>query len=858
MKAFKDKNGMQAGGLLLLSFLFVCHLFALEDITLKTDRGAFHGDDARPLGVGVPLKEGMVKDVSQVGIVGKSGALPVHCEARTRWADGSVQWLWADFAGAVEDEYRLTVGAKAEVPAGMSVTESKDEIIVANKAMRLTWSRQHAMPCLVELAVDGRSQTIASGDGDGVYVIEQTGARCVLGGEKAELMFDIETRNALRTVIRVEGWFVRGDGERVARGVVRFDCRLGQPWMKVEHTLVLTRDNDEVWFKEVALRFPVQTRSQASALFGIAGEKARAVPCAAKSEAYVFQAQHPIYHRRESECVVGLDAQTLANSREAEGWADVGDGGAGVMVAVRDFAPQFPKELTADAGGITAKLWTSRDGRVLDYNTATLVKDWWGEWAQQVSKMPPKDVGLTEPMTVEKIAASNPSCVGVARTHELFVGWYAGAQDEARSRTWHARFQNPPVVYPDPKWTCHVDERVFWPMAAKGEFGPQHAELEDFITRWFDEFMVRQELFPMSGWYDWMKLPLLRWWKDESQGNRVYAQWYRSAIDGLYEANKFITIGWARSGDRRLLDAARRFNRWQTDNKVVHWGGGRDKRVRGYLNASPSQFPPSWRPGSGKLFTGYDTELVTGPALEYLLCDSRQHKDSIALMKAAALEHFSTDPKVLTDSPDMSLAHLIALHRVLPDDKLRAIIDAAFAAFTDRVGPIGMKESYWSAFGGHYTADYKLNRKALAIAEYAALFGGNAAHEIAAKAALGAHGYKNTWSVCYYCEFFGASNAFASRWRTPAPHLAAAQYQLDELKKLFAAYRRIPAEQTGAAHFIATIYPYCGPSSGTYVFKDLPDKANESGRIAFSTETAGVPFLSVPMAVWAVEQEGRQ
>ena len=237
---------------------------------------------------------------------------------------------------------------------------------------------------------------------------------------------------------------------------------------------------------------------------------------------------------------------------------------------------------------------------VLDYNTATLVKDWWGEWAQQVSKMPPKDVGLTEPMTVEKIAASNPSCVGVARTHELFVGWYAGAQDEARSRTWHARFQNPPVVYPDPKWTCHVDERVFWPMAAKGEFGPQHAELEDFITRWFDEFMVRQELFPMSGWYDWMKLPLLRWWKDESQGNRVYAQWYRSAIDGLYEANKFITIGWARSGDRRLLDAARRFNRWQTDNKVVHWGGGRDKRVRGYLNASPSQFPPSWRPGSGR------------------------------------------------------------------------------------------------------------------------------------------------------------------------------------------------------------------------------------------------------------------
>lgn len=826
-----------------------------KDIVLKMDRGSFKGDDVWPLGVGAPLKEGMVKDVGQVGVAGMTGALPTQCEARTRWADGSVQWLWADFAGAVEDEYRLTVGgAKAETPQGMVVTESKNEVVVSNGAMRVTWSKQHAMPRLVELA----GQTIASGDGDGVFVVDQTHARCVLGGEQAELKFEVETRNALRVVIRVEGWYVRGDGEHVARGIVRFDCALGQPWMKIQHTLVLTRDNDETWFEEVGLQFPLESKGAAKALFGIAGEKAVSMTCEAKAVAHAFQARHPMYHRRESECEVGFDDKTLVKAREAEGWADVSNGSAGMVFAVRDFAPQFPKELTADRSGITAKLWSSRDGRVLDYNTATLVKVWWGEWAEQVSKMPPKDVGLTEPMTVEKLAASNPSCVGVARTHELFVGFYTGAQDEARSRMWHSRFQNPPVVMPDPKWTCHVDERVFWPMAAKGEFGPQHAELEDFITRWFDEFMVRQELFPHSGWYDWMKLPYLRWWKDESKGNRVYAQWYRTAIDGLYEADKFLTIGWVRSGDRRLLDAAQRFNRWQTDNKVVHWGGGREKRVQGYLNASPGQFLPSWRPGGGKLVTGFDTELVTGPALEYLLRDNRQHRDAIALLKAAALAHFSTDPKVLTDSPDMSLAHLIAIYRVLPDEKLRAIIDECFAAFTDRAGSIGMKESYWSAFTGHYTADYKLNRKALAVAEYAAMFGGDAAREIAAKAALGAYGYKNTWSVCYYCEFFGASNAFASRWRDPAPHLAAAQYQLDELKKLFAAYRRLPPGQTGAAHFLATIYPYCGPSSGTYVFKDLPDKAGEWGRLAFETPTAGVPFLSVPMAVWAVEHaEGK-
>jgi hypothetical protein len=836
--------------------LLLLPLAGAQDILLRTDRGAFAGGDVWPMGAGVPLKEGQAKDAAQIGIVSRMrGPLAVQCEARTRYPDGSIQWLWADFLGPVENSYRLVVSQQKQALGGMGVevVNAGRNVIARNGALQVTWDTHYATPVKVEVATAGGAmRTVAEGRGDGVYVIDNTDKRCVLGGPAGALDFKIETQNKLRAVIRVEGWYVREDGEKVARAVMRYHLYWGQPWMRVEHSLIITRDNDEMWFKEVGVRFPLAAVGKANTTFGVDGKSA-SVPCdEAGGEAYVFQSKHPIYYRKESECIVGRGSKIVATAREAAGWADLSGGQCGLLVAVKDFAPQFPKELAANTRGVTAKLWSGRDGKVLDYRPATLVKDWWQDWADQVAKMDPKDVGRTKPMTVEELKAQNPSCVGVARTHELLVGYYLGAQDERRSRVWAERFQTPPVVYPDSAWTCHVDARTFWQMAAKGEFGAKHADLEEFITRWFDEFMVAQQLFPQSGWYDWMKLPYIRYFKEPAQDNRVYAQWWRSGIDSLYQGAKFLMIGWARSGDRRLLDAVRRFNRWQVDFKITHSDGGREKRRAGYLAASPNHFLPSWR--GGKLFPGYDTEFATGPALEYLFCDNRWNKDALELMKQAVLRDFSPDPRTLTDSPDMSLAHMIGLYRVLPGESLRKVIDTAFATFTDVNSPIGMKESYWKPFGGHYTADYKLNRKALAIAEYAAMFGGAQAREIAAKAARASYGYKGEWTACNYCDFYGASNAMAHEWNRSPDHLKAAEYQLATIQKLFAAYRKLPLGETLAAHFVKALYPRCGHCSGSsYTFPEVPDNGGKPGLLAFGLPATGVPYLSVPAAVWALQ-----
>ena len=302
----------------------------------------------------------------------------------------------------------------------------------------------------------------------------------------------------------------------------------------------------------------------------------------------------------------------------------------------------------------------------------------------------------------------------------------------------------------------------------------------------------------------------------------------------------------------RILEAVQRFNRWQMDVNVIHWSGGRARKKPGYLTCA-QHFQPCWG-GAGRLFTGFDTEWVSGPALEYLFCDNRRHKDTLELMKQALLRDFSTEPRTLTDSPDMSLAHMIGLYRVLPDEALRKLIDVAFVTFTDVNSTHGMKESYWKPFGGHYTADYKLNRKALAVAEYAAMFGCAQACEVAAKAARASFGYKDTWTACYYCDFYGASNAMAHQWNRNANHLKAAEYQLAMIQRLFAAYRKLPADQTLATHFLKTIYPRPGHCSGyAYNFPEIPDKAGKPSILSFGLPATGVPYLSVPTAVWALQ-----
>ncbi|MBN1672265.1 MAG: hypothetical protein JXR37_14590 [Kiritimatiellae bacterium] len=861
-------------------------LAAPAQIPLHIDRGGLTGGEAWPMGTGIPLKPGQARSVQTLAIAGETaGPVPAEFEVRTRYADGSIQWLWTDFLAPADESYRLCLnGPRAPLPApGVRVFEDAQRVGIDNGALCVEWRKSHATPVAVRIPGGAPGIPVAAGDGQGVYLVDNRDRRATLGGTGADLQWKIETANRLRAVVRVEGWYTTSEGERVARSIVRYHLYWNQPWLNIEHSFIVTRDNDETWYKEIGIHFPGPASGGSTARFG---RKAK-TPCALAldtpgADAWIYQSGYPHHYTHEPKCSVGRAAAETAAEQEAEGWADLNGGRHGMVAAVRDFAPQFPKELNAGPGGITAKLWAGRDGRVLDYNPRTLARDDWGEkWVANIEVCGQGVEGMK--ISAEQLKNMNVSAVGVARTHSLLVGYYHGPYDEERALQWYRAFQTPPIVYPDPRWTCHVDTRVFPPMAAKGEGGPAYDDIERYIAAAFEEYTSSLRLWPMAGWIEWGMNPYLEYhrWPDKT----IYARWYRLNSKAHYNLARNIWVAWIRSGERKYLDFAQRNNRFNADLGVVHWGGGKEKKRKGLLITTQeiSKHTPLYWHGSGAFSCGPGGNgFVVGFAYEYLLRDSRWLKDAIDLITPAVLAAFRPDHSFTGDGQFGVLSQMMNLYRVNQNEELAQKIKALHGAITDINTDNGVNHGFYGKGGwwprgrggryakyeemenpgGAFQSEYKYANKLIAMIEYADLFGEEQAKQIAVKAALWrAKGEKHTPPSQY--QDSPMRSAYAMRgylWTRDPDCLETFRYQLTGIRAMFQLYEKLPPEKKGLARY----RQYAGGPKSTsssppaYAFFELPQYAGHRYKdrafLGFSGEQNGVPLFAMPAAIWGMMQ----
>jgi hypothetical protein len=834
-----------------------------EGLLLKTDWGGLERGQVWPLGVGVPLRQGQFRDPAELAIKSTAlGLLPARFEARARYPDGSIQWLWADFQAPAEDRFALVAAGARAGPSieGIKVASAAGRITVRSGLLVLVWDTRYATPVKIRRCTgDCPEETIATGDGQGIYFLDQHGKAAVLGGPGAELDFKIETANKLRVVLRVEGWYVQG-GRPAARGVVRYHLYWRQPWLKIEHTFIVTRDNDELWYREIGIRVPLAAGENAVARFGREGSGPYTRKLGKGGDAWAFQEQYPAYYKKQSVCRFGQGRAATETGSVASGWCDLNNGTHGVVVAVKDFAPQFPKELAAGAGGVTVKLWSDRGGMQLDYRPKTLIKDWWGDWFDRLfAGYPLKDV----PAKLRSKAAwddYNPGCVGVAKTHELLVGFYAGPSAESPAPKWAAAFERAPLVCPDPKWTCHVGPRTFWPMAAKGEGGAKYAIIERFISTSLDEYLIGQQMFPFTGWYDWGRLPVLEYEKVPEQNGRVYAQWYRIGIHNLYHYYTYLMTAWARSGDRKYYETATRYGRFLADYHVIQAGGGKANRKRGYFSRGGNTILPIWGT-PGLVREAADSETQTGMALEYLFQDNRRLKDTLELVQQAMLAAYALDTRFAGEDPDCTTSGMIGIYRVTRNPVLLARIKEFFHYWTNPNDPAGISAQYYAAFAGsHYTATYKLHRKAKAIVDYIQLIGTEEDRPIGIKAAqaLVDLDTRAEREACGYCNLTGAVCGLVYPWQ-PAPQFREyMQFQVETIRKLFELYERLPPDQRGQSHWLKAVTPAMRQTSyhDRYYFPELRNSKKEPQEVNFNLDKGAVPFMSMPIAIDALEAAG--
>ncbi|MCZ7647557.1 MAG: hypothetical protein M5U26_20255 [Planctomycetota bacterium] len=259
VKEYKKSTDWIAAGSRFVSRKNTFDVKSIDKIKLIADMGMGVEGESMILGAGIPLKEGMVKEISELGIRDEGGSVPACFEKRTLYPDGSLQWVWADFQGKLGKEYAVTIreadAAKLPEP-GIQVRVEGESIVVHNGVLELKWNKYHAVPTAVSVVSGMEKIEIGHGDGKGVYFLDARGKRRHLGGKGSELDFQVESQNKLRAVLRLEGWYVTDDGAKSGRALIRYDIKWNQPWIQISHRFIVTDENSQTAYKEIGILFP--------------------------------------------------------------------------------------------------------------------------------------------------------------------------------------------------------------------------------------------------------------------------------------------------------------------------------------------------------------------------------------------------------------------------------------------------------------------------------------------------------------------------------------------------------------------------------------------------------------------------
>ena len=518
-----------------------------------------------PVTFGVPFPAGMLWKLDRLRLVDAGGrVLPAQKTVTGRWAlDGAIQWVRLD---ALVSEpggcfVELTEGepASAEPHEPVHLTENGATVTVQIGQAQYVLGRGASPIREIRLGPDC---VASAGRTRGLYIVDQKGQTASASADGASMT--VEARGPVAACVRFEGPYRAPGGQELARHITRLEFFAGQPAVSVTHTLILTRDTNEVWFTEVGWALEVRPGAKARGMFGVSRtEWAKSLerPVADGRAVYMLQDDYVQFSGgRKHFVVAGEDragrAETVLEGEECGDWAVVlGDGG-GLAVSCREAARQHPKEFAVSGDRLSLKLFSNRAGEELDFRPKALLRRWnkggmlTGDWPDRVLKLP-------------------TNAVGWAKTHQFFFRPCASADSIAElARRSHLHSQ-PVLALTDPKWIHR--SRVMGPLHPR--YPERFPEAEEHIERtfkqWYDSVFGLDEY----GFVDY-------WAGPHCAGARMPVSRFRST----YTLRNDVWLLYARSGDRRAHEFATNTARTFMDNLMASWDG--PGRTRGLFLAA--------------------------------------------------------------------------------------------------------------------------------------------------------------------------------------------------------------------------------------------------------------------------------
>lgn len=527
-----------------------------------------------PVAFGVPFPAGILWDLNHVRLVDKDGKeIPHQKEIAARWApEGAIKWVRFEtsVSGAQGCQMEIQPSTPPAPAMPVQVKADNDQVTLTIGAVQYLLGKGPSP--VVEVRRDGKP-IATSKNARGLYVIDQTGRAGTASPEGETLK--VESSGPVAACVRLEGDYRDLAGKPMARHITRLEAFAGQPFLKITHTLVLTQDSNEVWFKDIGWEFAVTPGANPQALFGLHRDKpAESVthPLTGVKSAYMLQDRHYRFVLSNSPArpedthfsVVSTDtagkATTVREGSECGDWAMLQGANGALMIGCRDASRQHPKEFELSADKFVLRLFSGRAGEELDFRAPALAKRWnLRKWMDITPKY--NFLGM-ETKPLDEIFAEflkTPSnAAGWSKTHDLLLAPLAAPDAVTAAPRLGGALLNPVYVHLDPKWVYRTE--------ALGPLHPKDTErfpqAEDVLDRTLEVWKGQAVSAGLYGFIDYGTGP----YPFPSGPDPAMARWNYS-----YDLRTHLLLLYARSGDRSLREFALRSNRVFLDGNYAHW-----------------------------------------------------------------------------------------------------------------------------------------------------------------------------------------------------------------------------------------------------------------------------------------------
>jgi len=514
---------------------------------------------------GIPLPAGACRNPGDLRLKNSSGEiLPSQFLPVARWfEEGAVKWVRVDAVVSGPGPLEVVGDPGLKVP-GEDLRIRKDGGAVEVSTGTADYRIEPGGALINRIAAQGKPVSAFPEGGRGLYVVDQKGRLGLVSAKDTVIETEFEGPKA--AMFKISGIHRTGDGEELARFTVWLEFSAGRPECRITHHFVLTRDTNEVWFRETGWDFAFDGWEAGNALFAAPrGEAGSIDPVGLDGgRALVAQTSHRRYGGGEDR-VVMKQGDEITSERVGE----MGDWAAGIgadralLVGCSESARQHPKAFHVSPAAIGIDLFHAGGGEELDFRVDTLLKRW-------------NAGGKLKPELVEATGKLKTNAVGWSKTHFLVLSPIVSEDPGVAAADLGTSFARPAFATADPRWV--YDSRVAGPLYPRDR--SRFPEAENFVDSAFDYWNSEQEFLGEYGFVDFFAGPHHTREFPQGQGRFRASYTLRNAFWLLY----------LRSGERKFREMAQGTNRTYLDSYLASWDG--QDRIKGlYIHSVGSDDP---------------------------------------------------------------------------------------------------------------------------------------------------------------------------------------------------------------------------------------------------------------------------